>query len=212
MPVTNGYVTLDELVDWNGASMPASTANLERAINAASRGIDQYCQRHFWQDGTALAPVARTFESPCGPRLLEFGAFNDLASATVVVKTDDVGDGTFETTWAGTDYELQPINPTSGPEPRPYTGLLATGGRWFPTGSYTGRSARVEVTGVWGWPAVPVDVSQACLLLAARVYKRKESPDGVSNWGDFGVLRVGRTDPDVVALLDPYRRTAVLVA
>jgi hypothetical protein len=212
MPIVHGYCELDELVDWNSATQAASVANLERAINAASRGIDQYCQRHFFQDGTALVPVARPLPAPCNPRVLEFGAFNDLASATVTVKTDETGDGVFETTWAASDYELQPINPSSGPEPRPFTSIMATGGRWFPAGAWTGRSARVEVTGVWGWPAVPDAITQACLILAARVYKRKDSPDGVSNWGDFGVIRVGRTDPDVVALLDPYRRTAVLVA
>ena len=212
MAVTNGYATTDELVDWNGATQTASVANLERAVNAASRGIDQYCQRHFFQAGTALAPVARTFPAPCNPRMLEFGAFNDLASATITVKTDEAGDGTFETTWSASDYELQPINPSSGPEVRPYTGLLATGTRWFPTGTYTGRSARVEVTGVWGWPAIPDGVNQACLLLAAHLFIRKESPQGVAGWGDFGQIRVRSGDADVKDLLEPYRRTAVLVA
>lgn len=210
MPVVNGYCELDELQEWNGA-VTGPVPNLERAINAASRGIDQYCQRHFYKDGTTVSPVARRFGS-CGYRSLRLGAFNDLASASLTVKTDEAGDGTFETTWLASDYELLPINPTAAPESRPYTEIRSTGTRLFPAGTSTGRSERVEVTGIWGWPEVPAGVNQACVILASRLYKRKDSPEGVSGWGDFGVVRVVRTDPDVMALLDPYRRTAVLVA
>lgn len=213
--IDHGYCTLPELQSWNSATATAQTENQERAIEAASRAIDQYTQRHFWQDGTSLTPKARTFPAPTDQRVLCLGEFNDLTPVVApVVKTDDSGDGVFETTWtAGTDYELLPLNPAGAPEQRPYTTVRATGmGRWFPVPTCTGRLARVEVTGIWGWPAIPVDVTQACLILASRFYKRKESPDGVSNWGDLGVIRIGRTDPDVMALLDPYRRTAVLVA
>jgi len=212
MPVVNGYCEVEELAEWNTASSLTATDNLERAINAASRAIDQYCQRHFYQDGTIASPVARKFVSPCDYRLLKLGAFNDLASATLTLKTDSAGDGTFETTWSASDYELQPINPSAGPEPRPYTALYASGSRRFPSATSSGSSARIEITGIWGWPAVPQSVNQACLILAARMYKRKDSPEGVSGWGDFGFSRVVRTDPDVTALLDPYRRYAVLVA
>ncbi len=214
MVISNGYATDAELQAWNTSTAVQAASIRERAIEAASRAIDQYCQRHFWQDGTSLAPVARTFESPCDLRLLGLGAFNDLTSVVApVVKTDDSGDGVFETTWTvGTDYELLPLNPTSGPESRPYTKIRSTGTRLFPYPTYTGRSARVEVTGVWGWPAVPTDVTQACMMLSAHIFIRKESPQGVAGWGDFGQIRVRAGDPDVTSLLDPYRRTAVLVA
>lgn len=209
MVISNGYCTLAELQQWSNATATAAQSILERAIEAASRSIDQYCQRHFWQ---TAAGTIRTFPSPCDLRTLRLGEFNDLVTLTTL-KTDEAGDGTFETTWAASDYELLPLAPAAAPEARPYTMIRATGlGRWFPTPTTTGRSARVEVTGTWGWPAIPVDVTQACLILASRYYKRKESPDGVSNWGDLGVIRIGRTDPDVMALLDPYRRSAVLVA
>lgn len=211
MAIVNGYAETEELRDWNSATQSTATANLERAINSASRAIDQYCQRHFYPDGTLAVPVARRFASPCGSSL-DFGAFNDLADDTITVKSDATGDGTFETTWASTDYELRPLNPTAGPEPRPYTSLAAIGSRTFPTATSTGRSAQIEITGVWGWPAVPDAVHQACLLLASRIFKRKESPEGVAGFGEFGQIRVRATDPDVMALLDPYRRYAVLVA
>ena len=46
----------------------------------------------------------------------------------------------------------------------------------------------------------------ATLIQAARLFKRKESPEGVLGGNDFGIVRVGtRVDPDVEMLLAPYR-------
>lgn len=203
MAVVNGYCTLADLQSWNTATQTGHVAMLETAIEASSRWIDQFCQRHFWQ----ASATARTFPSPTDLRTLRI---DDLAAITSL-KTDEAGDGTFETTWSATDYELLPLNPAASPEARPWTTVRSTG-RCFPTPTCTGRVARVEITGTWGWPAVPVDVKQACLMLAARVFIRKESPVGVAGFGEFGAIRVRNADPDVMALVEPYRRQAVLVA
>lgn len=53
---------------------------------------------------------------------------------------------------------------------------------------------------------VPADVKQALLLRAAALYRRRQTPEGVSGVGDFAVIRVGRTDPDVERLEGPYRQ------
>jgi hypothetical protein len=71
---------------------------------------------------------------------------------------------------------------------------------------YMLNEATVKVTGTFGWPALPIDIKQACILLAMRQFKRYDSPLGVAGFGDMGALRVGRTDPDVEALLSPYKR------
>jgi hypothetical protein len=44
---------------------------------------------------------------------------------------------------------------------------------------------------------------EAVLLLASRLYRRRDSVDGTIGWGDMGVVRVGLKDPDVEALLAP---------
>lgn len=207
MAVVNGYCTLDELREWGGSTATASGANLERAITAASRAIDQTCQRTFWKTS---AGVSRDFVV-CDQKLVTFGAFNDLAAVTAVA-TDAAGDGTFETVWSASDYELLPVNASAAPEPKPWTHLRAVASRLFPYPTGSGKAARVRVTGTWGWPAVPADINQACLLLAARIYRRKDSPDGVTGWQDIGMMRVGRSDPDVSTLLDPYYLYSVLVA
>jgi hypothetical protein len=39
----------------------------------------------------------------------------------------------------------------------------------------------------------------ACLMHAARLYRRRDSIDGTLGFGDMGVVRVGRADPDIDA-------------
>ena len=45
------------------------------------------------------------------------------------------------------------------------------------------------------------DVTEAILLLASRLYSRRNSPEGVSGWGEMGVVRVVGVDPDVERLI-----------
>jgi Phage gp6-like head-tail connector protein len=53
-------------------------------------------------------------------------------------------------------------------------------------------------------PIIPDGVYEATLFAAARYYRRRDSLDGTIGWGDTGVVRVGRYDPDVDALLGRY--------
>lgn len=54
-------------------------------------------------------------------------------------------------------------------------------------------------SGVW-----PPEVHTAALIQAARIYKRRGSPEGVANFGDFGPVVVARLDPDIEADLSPF--------
>lgn len=170
-------------------------------LESVSRWIDDHCGRHFWQDTS----VSRTFTAMSCREVLT----DDLVSVTSL-KTDAAGDGTFEVTWATTDYQLQPVNRPTG---RPFRRVEAIASLLFPVRSRQGsRSDRVEITGTWGWAAVPDTVKQACSMQASRVLKRRYSPEGVAGFSEFGAVRVARLDPDVMALLGPHRRIARLVA
>lgn len=177
---------------------------LVAAVDTASRAVDADCQRHFWK-----TTEARTF-APCDWYRLKLGAFNDLVSVTTL-KTDPGGDGTFELTWATADYQLLTAdnspNVNAGPEPRPYTQVRAVGNQQFPIAYYWAtRRNVVEITGVWGWPAVPADVRQACLILAAEQFKLKDAPLGSAvGIADLGIIRV-RENPQADRLLQPYRK------
>lgn len=205
------------LADFN-AYHPGSTSNSTLAalsLDTASRMIDRYCHRKFWLDTNA---TARTFE-PQDLYLLNLAshAYADIGSTSgLVIKTDSAGDGTFETTWQTTDYELLPYNAAyEAPEAEPWTAIRAIGSQTFPllVAAALTRRDRVQITAKWGWPAVPSAVQQACLIQASRLFARSKSPDGVAGFGDSFALRVSsQMDPDVIDLLKDYRRATALVA
>jgi hypothetical protein len=56
---------------------------------------------------------------------------------------------------------------------------------------------------------LPDSVYQACLIHAAKLYRRRDSIDGTIGFGDAGVVRVGRFDADIEAL---YSLVGPLVA
>lgn len=198
--IVNGYATVAEVKGWVGLSDSIDDAVLEDVISAASRWVDQYCGRQFYP---TAAGTARVFDS-CDGLTVDLSA----ASAVTAVKTDDNLDGTFETTWAASDYQLLPVEVTS-PEARPYDTLSAVASRRFPLPLYLGRVGLVQVTGTFGYPAIPEDIGLACRMQAARLLGRRKSPEGVAGWGDFGPMRIQYPDKDVSALLDPYRIYAV---
>lgn len=211
MAITNGYTTLVLIKAYLGITVSTYDTQLESAVNAASRTIDNYCQRKFWLDPTA---VARTFV-PQTLTHIEFDA--DIGdAASVVLKTDASGDGVYETTWVASDYQLLPVGAaTAFPEAEPWTEIRAVGTKTFPwlVNTWLTRLDRVQITAKWGWPAVPDSVSQACLIKAARLFHRKDSPQGIAGFGDFGPVRLAKgEDADVMSLLNAYRRVPVLVA
>ena len=60
------------------------------------------------------------------------------------------------------------------------------------------------MTAQFGWPAVPDDIHEAALILASRLYKRKDSPEGIIGSAEWGVRNLSRRDPDVWNLIEPY--------
>jgi hypothetical protein len=178
---------------------------LHGACFAASRSIEQYCERTFYRSSSA----ERTFEAR-GYYRLDLPEYNDLVSVTTFA-TDSSGDGVAETVWSTTDYQLLPYNPSAAPEQKPYTKVKAIN-RTFPV-VYPPmvRTDLVHITGVWGWPSVPWAIKQATLILAAEMFKLKDAPFGIAGFGDFGVLRI-RDNPKLAAYAGPYRRNPMVLA
>jgi hypothetical protein len=56
---------------------------------------------------------------------------------------------------------------------------------------------------------LPEDARNGILIAAARLIKRKDSPQGIEDFGEFGAVRISRMDPDVEALLSPYKTWAL---
>jgi hypothetical protein len=196
MPIPAGdetlYATLEELKEMRrrtGADIGSDAMFLKR-LGTASRAIDTKTGRRFWLDVTV---TARTI-NPRG-RVTRQGLLlvDDIGSADDLVV--EVGSGSSWT--AVTDCETQPDDALV--KRAPITGLLREVSGWP---CWPGQ--RVRVTARWGWPAIPDEISDATLLLASRLYLRKDSPQGIAASGEWGAVRLSRWDPDVEALVGPF--------
>lgn len=196
MAITNGYATLAEVKASARVSDNIDDALFERAIEGASRRIDGYCGRFFFQSAsTAIKQYA----------LDEYNLpVRDIATvAGLILQTDDGATGTFSDTWTlNTDYQVEPLDASL--QSRPYLRLVAIGGKTFPIPSVP-ETPLIRVTAVWGWPAVPHDIREACVIMALRIFQRANAALGVAGFGDMGPIMVRSVDPDVREMLNPYR-------
>lgn len=185
------YTDLATLKTALGITDTARDDLLSQAIAAASASIDARTGRTF---GRAAEPTARVFR-------VTGRSVRRIDGELLLVDDIATDEGlTVEVGSAGSWMELDPgeyeIESQSALDRgRPITGLLAPA--WL--------ARTVRVTAVWGWPDVPDDIAQAALLQAARLYRRKDSPEGVAGSAEWGLIRVPYLDPDVRALVDPYR-------
>ncbi len=174
--------------------------DLQKALSAASRAIDQMCERRFY---TTVADETRYF-SPRNAGWLDAG---DIVSITTL-KSDSSGGTTFASTWtANTDYVLEPLNAALETPAEPYTLICRhpNSGLWFP--SDFPRS--VQIVGKFGWSTVPVEIEEATTIVAAQLVQRaRMAPFGVLAVGldQASAVRISRVDPQVASLIEPYVR------
>ena len=203
MAIVNGYATKNQIK----AALRIGTADvldddlIDNCAGAASRLIDGYCNRKFWQTGTAESRLFTAEDS-------FYCSIDDVAGTAITVQTSNNGDGIFDVTFAVTDYQLEPLNGYLDGLTWAFDKVRAVGDFLFPTlNSNYGSQALVKITARFGWPAVPEEVTQATIIQASRLFKRYDSPLGVAGFGDMGAIRVSRAlDPDVAQLVEPYRR------
>lgn len=196
MPLTNAYTTLQTVKAALRITDNVDDALIENAINTASRMIDGYCQREFYNAGTAARLFAASDEL--------YVDIDDLAGTAITLQTDDQADGAFDITWSPSDYQLEPLNGKLAGQTWAFTRIRAADNYLFPVEN---DLALVKVTGVWGWPAIPQAIEYATIMQSQRLFKRLDSPTGVIGFGDMGAVRVSRQlDPDVAEMVNPFRR------
>ena len=194
---TNVYTTLADVRNALQIEDSLDDNDIQAAILAASRMIDDYCQRGFYQEGTLASPVVKYY-TPVSPWYLEI---DDLIQPTEIASRANQS-GPFSTIWdLDNDVMYEPINnPEIG---RPVTRLLAVRTYVFP---YFFPQT-VKITGVWGYSSIPYEVELACKIQASRLFIRKQSPFGIAGSVELGTVRLNsRLDPDVEMLLKTYRR------
>lgn len=203
MAVVNGYATLAEAKGFLSISDSVDDTLLENMIESASRSIDRIANRRFYLDSTASARQYRV----SSPVILYT---DDIGTTTgLIVQTDDDGDGTFETTLTlNTDYIMDPLTALSLGRPFTQITIVSTSNTFpiFPGLFQNGLRPGVQVTARFGWPSVPDDINQACLILTADLYKRKDSPGGILGLGDLGAIRMSPLGRDVTQIVRAYRK------
>ena len=178
------YADLASLKDWLAIEDARDDFKLSTALIAASRFIDNYTHRRFYIDTEeqsyyAAATTGNTVWFP------------DLSDLPVSVAVDSDYSLSFATTVTSADYTLKPYQ-------APYRSLTVRGITLVPTDV-------VRITGLFGFPTVPVEIEQATLMLASRYFKRALTPEGIAGFGDMGVVRIAMRDSDVEALISPYK-------
>jgi len=172
---------------------------IEAAILSASRQIDEYCQRFFYQEGTVGSPSTRYYTA-LNPWSLEI---DDIVTLTEVAT--DTGFDTplqYDQVWnLSSDIMVEPVN--NDKKGWPYTRLLAVGEYVWPY--FFPQTCRIK--GVFGFPEIPYEVELACKIQASRLFIRKQSPFGIAGSVELGTVRLNsRLDPDVEMLLKTFRR------
>jgi len=197
-PIANTYCSVEELKSTLSlAGQAFADSDVQIALSAASRAIDQATGRRFYPDAS---DQTREFV-PMNPG---FVAIDDLSTFTSLTVQG--------ATWTnGTDFYLEPMNAADDGEA--WTGIRTI---WKPflydsSSTYPGQpgpDARVTVTGKFGWLAAPPEIQQATRILATRLMRRsREAAFGVLGLGmDGNAVRIAQTDPDVNMLIQPYVR------
>ncbi len=191
--IVNGYTDLTTLKMRLDVFDGADDAQCETMIEAASRMIDGWCGRVFYEQ----TAQTRYFT----PEFYDLLILDDDLVSITTLKTDDDADRVYETTWAATDYDL---DPQAGPYGRI---AVAPNGRYgFPT-----HRRAVQIVGTFGYASVPHAIREACLLQTARLWKRRDAPFGIAGSAELGQMQtIAGLDPDVKQLLQPYKRYAAL--
>jgi len=196
--VSNAYVELEQFkrtTELSGTSF--ADLDVQAAIVAASRSIDQECGRRFYLDADA---TQIRYYSPTSSGTVWI---DDLTTLTTF-GTDESASGTYTTQTLNTHFTFEPDNAAAD-------GWPFTRAKTHPTGGINWTTAyprSIKITGRFGWPAVPAAIVQATTIMASRLLKRaREAPFGVAGMGiDGSAVRVPSVDPDVRALIQPYRR------
>ena len=191
------YVSTTEMKYALNITGTASDNDVERAVDAASRMVEEYKRLTSGRAVRYYATVETRYYTPArGAVSLDIDDCVGLNSVLI----DRTSDFSYTETWVNnTDYVLEPKN--NALESKPYRTIVRVpnAGRSFPD-----YPQSVSVTGTFGWSTTPTLVKQATQILAARYYNRRNSPFAVLSVGvDSGAaIRLPKTDPDVAQLLD----------
>jgi len=201
MAIVNGYCALSELKNYVGLTGSGQDTNLENAITSASREIDQYCGRIFYETTSQS-----NHYTPYNTIIQEV---DDISTTTgLVVKLDTNDDGTHDKTLTiNTDFVVLPVNTVNAlDQNQPFTHIKILDTRSnerFDPDIFN----NIKVTAKFGFSSVPDAIKQATFLQSTRLFKRKDSPFSTYGNPETGTAELfNRFDPDALKLIKGYQK------
>ena len=134
------YASVSDVKGVLGITATTDDVTIRKICEAASRNVDSYTNRHFYTQSTT-----KYFDGAVGlwlPDLLSINASG--------LKTDSDGDGTFENTFATTDYILYGHGIEDNLNVFPYTRLEISMDSDYSSFA-SGVKKGVQIAGVWGY-------------------------------------------------------------
>lgn len=167
------YLSSVELQRAVGGDRTVNLPRYRRCIAAATSDIDRWTGRRFLRDVVASTRSFRTGS----PWRVCVGDYEDPAS--VVVETDDAGDGTWSA-WDAAQWRPAADDRGLGRDARmdgePWRWVVSTGTRGFPVSEHL---YRVRVTTRWNWAVTPQPVIEACLHLATAYFNPRDRAEQI---------------------------------
>lgn len=174
------YLSELEYKDWARNDLPTvDDAVIIAAIEAAELSLDNACHRRF-----ELAPrdvddafdeaeaTARLFRPPQASTHL---FINDCV---LVTQIDENAVELTDSFW-----QLEPLNGLSpAGEQVPYDSIRCLYRYWY----WNGSLATVSVTAVWGWPAIPPQIVEACKVLTKAHLDGRDIRAGIAGFSPDG--------------------------
>lgn len=187
MAIDDAYLSVEEYRSYDAQiTSDENDIGTLRDILGISRLIEENVGQFFTRDTAVVDRIFRAKWSDLLDLRYEGNCPGIATTAGLIVRTDEDGDGVYETTWDAADYELAPLNAALGPQAKPWTEIRAIGSKNFPI-SGMGRNIqgrKTKVTAIYGWPAVPETVKMLCGQWT-KIW-RLEGPEGTGRISEMG--------------------------
>jgi len=188
------YVVLEDAKRWVRLAVTDELDDAEIAliISAASRGIDDHCNRQFGKTAGAEERLYTAWYDDERERwIVDTDDFQSASGLTISV------DGV-----AATEYTKEPVNAPQ--EGKPWEAI--TFKRTAPV-AVTGLEFEVSVTAnPFGWTAFPAQVPLGTRLQINRFLARRDAAFGIAGSPESQLRLLSQLDPDVAVSLRGLRR------
>jgi len=194
--MANEYCTTTDVtnIDGMGIFNTAHTTALTNIIESVSRAIDNKTGRRFY------AVSETRFYTP---KNTDYVYIHDISAASgVFVYTDNDGDGTHESTWSTTDYNLSPYN--SELNGFPYNKVERTNNSLY---LFPRLRKGLKITASFGFAAIPPVIVRATALQSSLILARQVELIGAASLqivDPQNKMSIPNLDPVIESMINPY--------